>query len=94
MTDELKPCPTCGQRAYTYIGKDGKSVLVFCVDMPSAANDAAERAIAELKESERHFRGAHEHMDWMRRRHARRMWVMWGIAASSILIALGAVLYG
>ncbi|MDV4167779.1 hypothetical protein [Rhodovulum sp. FJ3] len=27
MTDELKPCPTCGQRPYTYIGKDGKSVL-------------------------------------------------------------------
>jgi predicted nucleic acid-binding Zn-ribbon protein len=27
MTDDLKPCPTCGQRPYAYIGKDGKSVL-------------------------------------------------------------------
>lgn len=27
MIDELKPCPTCGQRPYTYIGKDMKTVL-------------------------------------------------------------------
>ena len=27
MTDELKPCPSCGQRPYTYIGKDMKTVL-------------------------------------------------------------------
>lgn len=27
MTDELEPCTSCGQRPYTYIGKDMKTVL-------------------------------------------------------------------
>lgn len=65
-----------------------------CADMMAEANDATKQAINRLEVVNLQLVGVRKHMDWMRQRHARRMWVMWAVAVSSTIIALGSVLYG